>query len=217
MLKLFILLFCIGTQVKALAQTTTVDLNWGVEPINDSIQILMLNTSWKENCPVAIVNLRLVKIQHWNFEQKLEQGVLISHKDVASEILIIFKSLYAKKIPFKSILPMYHYKGSDNASMLDNNTSMFNCRQNSMNPKKFSTHSYGKAIDINPFQNPMVYKKDKFTKITPKEASQYQNRSLNKLGMIHFKDEVWKAFTKYKWQWGGTWRRVKDYQHFQKK
>jgi hypothetical protein len=217
MLKLFILLFIIGNQVKAVAQTTPVNPNWGVEPINDSIQILMLNTSWKENCPVTISNLRIVKVLHWSFEQKPKHGLLVSHKDVANEILSIFKSLYAKKTFFKSIVPMYHYHGDDNASMLDNNTSMFNCRQNAMNPKKFSTHSYGKAIDINPFQNPMVYKKDKLVKITPKDASHYQNRSLNKLGMIHFKDDVWKAFTQHNWQWGGTWRRVKDYQHFQKK
>lgn len=40
-------------------------------------------------------------------------------------------------------------------SVEDDNTSAFNCRL-AEGSKKYSKHSYGKAIDINPLENPYV-------------------------------------------------------------
>lgn len=56
--------------------------------------------------------------------------------------------------------------------MADNNTSMFNYRKIA-GKKTLSNHSYGVAIDINPFQNPAVYKSGK----TSPESAVYNPQS----------------------------------------
>ncbi len=48
------------------------------------------------------------------------------------------------------------YRGDDDRSMAANNTSAFNCWEVTGQPGVWSEHSYGRAIDINPVQNPYV-------------------------------------------------------------
>jgi hypothetical protein len=45
------------------------------------------------------------------------------------------------------------YSGDDDRSMAANNTSAFNCRKVA-GTSKWSEHAYGRAIDVNPVQNP---------------------------------------------------------------
>lgn len=209
--NLFLVLFL----TQAYASTDSVPTRINLIP--DSIQSKMLNNSWRQGCPIPIKDLRLVDVKHWDFKGQIQTGQLIVHHSISKEIIVIFKELFTKKTPIQSILPMYIFQGDDDKSMVANNTSAFNCRKNTMNSSKFSIHSYGKAIDINPLQNPLVYKRNNKTKVIPQAAHESKDRNKKKQGMIHLGDPVWKAFTSLNWQWGGTWRRVKDYQHFQKK
>ena len=219
--KIFsILLLTILTTAFTMGKTNhgdSLNNSWNVQTLNPLLQQKMINSTWKPNCPVPLKNLRLIQVKHYDFKKKQQLGQLIAHKDIAQELLTIFKQLYQKKILIHKIKPLHHYKGDDRKSMIDNITSIFNCRQNTMNPKKFSVHSYGKAIDINPFQNPLVYKRKKTIKIKPKEAKHFVNRTKKTIGMIHRNSTIWNIFTSNNWQWGGTWRRVQDYQHFQKR
>jgi len=64
------------------------------------------------------------------------------------------------------ITPIEEFNGDDDASMAANNTSAFNCRDVTGQPGKFSNHSWGRAIDINPLINPYV----KGDKIYPPEG-----------------------------------------------
>ena len=41
--------------------------------------------------------------------------------------------------------------------MAADNASAFNCRAVSGGPKSWSVHAYGKAIDLNPVENPYVH------------------------------------------------------------
>jgi len=47
--------------------------------------------------------------------------------------------------------------GDDDASMATDNTSAFSCGRKS-NGTTWSGHAYGRAIDIDPAQNPYVYR-----------------------------------------------------------
>ena len=47
------------------------------------------------------------------------------------------------------------YGGDDHRSMAANNTSAFNCRFVS-GTRRWSMHAYGRAVDLNPVQNPWV-------------------------------------------------------------
>ena len=107
-----------------------------------------------------------------------------------------------------------HYNADDERSMSANNTSAFNCR-NIANTSRWSKHSYGKAIDINPVQNPCVIK----TKVYPQidAAKPYKARILKHPAMIKKGDLVYRLFKQNGWNWGGDWKSLKDYQHFEKK
>ena len=44
----------------------------------------------------------------------------------------------------------------------------------------------------------------------------YLDRSQTATGMIRKGDWVYQTFKERGWTWGGDWRTIKDYQHFQK-
>jgi hypothetical protein len=69
-------------------------------------------------------------------------------------------------------------------------------------------HANGLAIDINPKQNPYV----KNGKSIP-AGSEYK---LNNMGTIEPDSKIVKVFKEKGWVWGGDWKSLKDYQHFQK-
>ena len=74
----------------------------------------------------------------------------------------------------------------------------------------FSQHAYGLAVDVNPFQNPYL----KGDLVLPELASSYRDRDRHRPGMILADDPVVRAFASIGWTWGGTWRSLKDLQHF---
>ena len=104
---------------------------------------------------------------------------------------------------------MFHFDGSDDASMKANNTSAFNCR-NIKNTNRYSQHSYGEAIDVNPLWNPWV----KGTLVDPPEGQDFLDRTSDLPGLIRDGDPIVKIFAEKGWKWGGYWTSRKDYQHF---
>jgi hypothetical protein len=180
-----------------------------IVPIPDDIKQKIIGVTWKENCPVQLDELALVTVSHWN--QKLEhtEGNLIVAQIEAENIAAIFNVLYDAKFPIVSMKLMHNFNGSDDASMKANNTSAFNCRS-IKGTSRFSQHSYGQAIDINPLWNPWV----KGNIVDPPEGSAYLDRSQKMDGLIKDNDIVVQTFAKYGWKWGGHWTTRKDYQHF---
>lgn len=103
------------------------------------------------------------------------------------------------------------YSANDELSMSDNNTSSF-CYRLVNNTKFISKHSKGLAIDINPLYNPQV----KNNTVYPANGKPYIDRNKNVKGMIKKGDACYNAFILRGWKWGGNWKNVKDYQHFEK-
>jgi hypothetical protein len=102
------------------------------------------------------------------------------------------------------------YGGNDNRSMRADNTSAFNCRRVA-GTTRWSEHAYGRAIDINPVENPYVRSDGS---VSPRRGRPYADRSRHARGMIHARDATVRAFHRVGWGWGGYWRSSKDYQHF---
>jgi hypothetical protein len=94
--------------------------------------------------------------------------------------------------------------------MRDDNTSAFNCRYRNGVCCTWSMHAYGKAIDINPVENPELWSGG----VAPPNGAAYADRSNKRRGMIFHGDVVWKAFRTIGWGWGGDWSWPIDYQHF---
>ena len=148
---------------------------------------------------------------HWTELGEVQEGELVVAAEVAEDLRGVFEKLYDIHFPIHKMKGVEHYGGSDRRSMEDNNTSALNCR-NVQGTSKWSEHSYGLAIDINPFWNPWV----KGTRVDPKTAKAYADRSILKKGMIGAEDPIVQYFSEIGWKWGGNWKNSKDYQHFSK-
>ena len=152
-------------------------------------------------------NLRLITVRYYSFDNKLHQGQIVIHKDLSEDIKGIFKLIEMKRFKIAKAIPIVYYNWSDEKSMLDNNTSAFNYRFIA-ETKRLSNHATGRAIDINPFLNPQVFK----DKVYPSSAK--YNSKVE--GTITANSFLVKEFKKMGWLWGGDWKRSKDYQHFEK-
>ena len=86
--------------------------------------------------------------------------------------------------------------------------SAFNCRRVA-GTSRWSEHAYGRAIDVNPVQNPYVAGGH----VSPSAGRRYADRARRAPGMIHAGDAVVRAFGGARWRWGGAWRGARDYQH----
>lgn len=169
---------------------------------------------WQPDCPVAINQLRLLDIAHYDFKGNVGQGQLVVLGLMAENYLNIFKELFRLQFPINKIKTIEHYQGDDFASMEDNNSSCFNYRKIT-GTNTLSVHSYGLAIDINPLQNPMIDIDDntKSIRVYPQEGVNFLNRRNQRPGMLEpvvsvFKDNRLDV-------WGGNWNNPIDYHHFQ--
>jgi len=183
-----------------------------IEPLSDAMKQKMLNTTWREGCPVALEQLSAVNVSYVGFDDKTHTGTLIINNKVAQEVLDIFEELYAIRFPIEKIHPIEDYNGSDDASMDANNTSAFNCRAMTDFKNQYSIHSYGYAIDINPLINPYVNGDN----VEPTAGAKNVDRSSYHKGKINGRSQIVQIFAKHRWVWGGTWPQIKDYQHFEK-
>ena len=176
----------------------------------DGIREWMNGVSWRPGCPVPLWNLRLIKLRYWGFDRQAHRGRLVVHRDVAEKIAGVFRRLYEVSYPIRRMRLVDYYGADDRTSTEDDNTSAFNCRWRAGQPGVWSQHAYGRAIDVNPRENPYVWSGG----VSPWNGAPYVDRSNRRKGMIYHGDKVWWAFRNRGWEWGGDWSDVKDYQHF---
>ena len=194
------------------------DYSYSISKITPQVKKRMIKgNSWRKGCPVGLNDLRYLSMSYLDFNGQSKEGELIVHKDVSVEVTKIFEALYEMDYPIKKMRLVSDYKGSDWQSIEADNTSAFNCRS-ATGSKKWSKHSYGKAIDINPIENPYISRSGR---ISHKESLQYRKRVHKKAtsadkALLLKNDKATKIFEKYGWKWGGDWSAVKDYQHFSK-
>jgi hypothetical protein len=169
----------------------------------------MIGRSWHSGCPVPIRRLRLLNLDFLGFDGDVHVGRMIVHADQAYRVRRIFRRLFNLRFPIRHMHLIDRYGGSDHASMSDDNTSAFNCRYVS-GTTRWSQHAYGRAIDVNPVENPYV----SGSYVSPAEGTAYADRSRTAKGMIHAHDAVVRAFRHREWKWGGYWAGPKDYMHF---
>jgi D-alanyl-D-alanine carboxypeptidase-like protein len=169
-------------------------------------------TTWHQGCPVPPEDLRELHVAYWNYGGQPAMGVLIVHHSVASDLSAIFAQLFRHGFLIEHMEPVENFGGSDDRSMEANNTSAFNCRDITGEPGKFSNHSWGRAIDINPLTNPYV----KGESVFPPAGKAFLDRSRAYPGAILARSFAAGLFAEHGWVWGGSWKDRKDYQHFEK-
>ena len=173
--------------------------------------IARMGTSWRPGCPVPLDDLRSIVMPHWDFDGAVRTGELIVHRRHSSDVAAVFEKLYAIRFPIERMEPANGYMGNDPPFAQFNNTVGFNCRAPVGGGRRWSEHSFGTAVDINPDQNPYV---SRTGRIEPPFGAPWVDRTLEHPGMIHATHVAVRAFREIGWRWGGSWEGTKDYMHF---
>lgn len=132
------------------------------------------------------------------------------HADHADAVVGVFRALFDARFPVEQVRLVDEFGGDDDQSMAANNTSAFNCRL-ATGSQRWSEHAYGRAVDINPVQNPFVTRSGA---VLPPEGTAHTRRDPATPGLITADGPAVAAFGAVGWQWGGDWSTGKDYQHF---
>ncbi|HSK22927.1 MAG TPA: M15 family metallopeptidase, partial [Egicoccus sp.] len=195
-----------------LERPATPTFRWEAGTIPAAVRSEMAGVSMHPGCDEVITydDLRLVVLTHRGFDDRLHRGELVVHRDAVTGLRSVFATMYAQDFPLQSIHRVDRYGGSDDRSMAANNTSAFNCRRVA-GTTRWSEHSTGRAIDVNPVHNPYVSSSGS---VSPPAGRDYTDRGDVRPGMVVEGDAVVDAFDAIGWGWGGRWTNSKDYQHF---
>ena len=179
-------------------------------PIEGKIRERIVGSSWHHGCPVGIGRLRLLDLTYRDFDGDVHHGRLVVNRSDDDGIIAVFKRLFKLGYPIRRMELVDRYGADDHRSMAADNTSAFNCRFVA-GTTRWSNHAYGRAVDINPVENPYV----DGSHVSPPAGRPYADRSRHAPGMIHDGDKVVHAFArKAGWEWLGDGPGPRDYQHF---
>jgi peptidoglycan LD-endopeptidase CwlK len=189
----------------------------GQEAIVDSAM------TWEEavrnvnpKCPPAVLaNQRLISVRYYSMDGRLHEGQLVVDRRVVKDVQEVFALALAERFPVEKVIPISHPDflknglWDDDLSMLANNTSGFNYRRPTGGGAISNRgHAAGLAFDLNPRLNP--YLKGKL--VLPPGAT-YDPQVP---GTLTARSPIVLKLKALGWIWGGDWRTLKDYQHFQK-
>jgi len=190
---------------------------FGAFALDESIKARIRGKSYKSDCTVPFDELRYLRVLHYNFRGEIRSGEMICNRAVANDLLEIFRTLFEARYPIERMVLIDDYGADDERSMQANNSSAFNFRRIAGTNKR-SCHSLGLAVDINPLYNPCVKRRtDGTLRISPESGRPYADRSRKFPGKIDTADLCYREFVRHGFEWGGAWKSLKDYQHFEKK
>jgi hypothetical protein len=188
-----------------------------VKPVPASMRSeLRAHGFYARGCPVGLSQLRLLTVTYHDFAGRSQTGQLIVNRQFAHPLARVFRRLYALHFPIHH-MEFTDVYGTKKQQPRDNDASgSFECREAVPSPcsggsgtGSWSEHAFGRAVDINPVENPYVgcgMSRDPRSK-------PYFNRSIHRRGMVTRK--VRAAFASIGWGWGGSWvGNTKDYMHF---
>lgn len=166
--------------------------------------------TWRPGCPVGRKDLRRLEIGYIDFEGQPRRGVLVAHRDSVDDLAAIFTELYEARFPIARMKPVERYGGEVVRSLKANNTSAFNCRKpGQINaPVGDSPHANGRAIDINPVQNPWTDPRCDYCWVP---SAQYA-KAKDGPGVIRKGSLPVRLFKQRGWIWQNI--KVPDYMHF---
>lgn len=164
----------------------------------------------------AQVKLDTITVAYVDVNGVGQKGQIVCNHIISEKLKRIFGKLYKAGYRIERIVPISEYGDDDEHSMTANNTSCY-CNRGVAGSKTPSKHALGLAVDINPLYNPYIRFRDNL--IQPKAGKPYvRNRTQDKtlpVTKIDHNDLAYKLFHEEGFIWGGDWRTVKDYQHFE--
>ena len=121
----------------------------------------MTGRTWHRGCPVGRSSLRYLRINYWDYRGYRRRGELVAHADAVGNMAGALAEMYRRDLPVRAMYRVDRFGwssrlhgGDDYKSMSAGNTSAFNCRDVVGRPGVRSPHSYGRSLDLNPWENP---------------------------------------------------------------
>lgn len=170
---------------------------------------VLARSTWQPACPVAAADLRWLRVTFHGFDGERHTGELLVAADVADDLTTVFRRLWQADFPLEELRITRRDELDAPPTGDGNNTGAFVCRPVT-GGTSYSEHAYGRAVDVNPFQNPYV----RGDLVLPELASAYLDRDRRAPGLVRAGGPVVAAFAAVGWEWGGAYRTLKDYQHF---
>lgn len=159
--------------------------------------------------PQAVLDdLCLIDVRYCGFDGCLHQGQFVIHRELAVELQGLFRLIEQRRFPVAGAVPIVRYAWSDGASMAADNSSAFNYRPIA-GTDRLSRHARGRAVDINPRENPAIYPDNR---IAPAGAVWRPGEP----GTFTKDHAIVQAFREKGWRWGGEFAHLRDHHHFEK-
>ena len=186
---------------------------------NDRIYKRIYGKSYSDNPNIALSDLRYIKVLYYDFDGRIRVGEIIVNKSIAADTRDVFLELFKIKYQIRKmrLIDRYYTEGgngtdADHRSMNDDNTSGFNYRMVA-GTESISMHGFGRAIDVNPFENPWC----PGGRLYPNQESsaEFANRGIRRPHMIFSDSDITSIFRKHGFRWLGD-TDTRDYQHFEK-
>jgi hypothetical protein len=201
-----------ATLVAVSAAPANAAYSYSISRITPAVKGRIMGVSYHTGCPVPLRKLRYVRLRYWDFHHRQRVGELIVNRDAAGPIVRVFRRLYANGYEIRRMRLVDAYGGSDFRSIEADNTSAFNCRFVD-GTTRWSNHAFGRAIDVNPIENPYVTASG--TTSHPRSRRYLDRTTRRHRAEILRGDKTIRAFASQGWGWGGDFPGgAKDYQHF---
>jgi D-alanyl-D-alanine carboxypeptidase len=187
-----------------------------IRPLSPPVRAELQRDAWHQGCPVPLSGLRVLAVSYHGFDGRRHTGRLVVNRSVAAPLARVFRRLYGLHFPIHHMSIAAAY-GPRRLRPADGDVSgSFECRQAVPSPcvggsrtGTWSEHAYGRAVDLNPVENPYVG----CGQSRDPASRRYFDRSRHRRGMVTAK--VVGAFRSIGWGWGGAWAgATKDYMHF---
>ena len=185
--------------------------NATVSRLSDAVWRSMVGRSWRSGCPVGRASLRIIRVNYWDFAGYRRRGEMVVRDAIASRAAAALRDMYNGKYPLRAMYRVDRFGYSsrvhgadDYAAMQHDNTSAFNCRWVTGSNGIQSPHSYGRAIDLNTWENPYNSAKG----IVPN--TWWYNRSHPRIAWRTTRHPVVRIWLNHGFRW--TYR-VQDSQH----
>ncbi|MBA3820464.1 MAG: M15 family metallopeptidase [Deltaproteobacteria bacterium] len=175
-----------------------------------AVRARMEGVSWhgdEPRCP-RWDELAYLRLAHVTFDGGEGEGELVVATALAARTVEVFRRLWQLGFPIRSLRLVDDFAASDDASMSADNSSAFNFRLIA-GTQLLSQHALGRAIDINPVENPWR----RPDRILPDEGRAFADRRVIRPGMIVRPGPVVAMFDELGWEWGGDWRHAFDDHH----
>jgi poly-gamma-glutamate synthesis protein (capsule biosynthesis protein) len=152
--------------------------------------------------------LAYLRIAHVTFDGTVGEGELVVAAGIAGRCVALFRRLWQLGFPIRGMRLVDDFGASDDASMSADNSSAFNFRVIA-GTELLSQHALGRAIDINPVENPWR----RPDRLVPDEGRAFADRTQIRPGMIVRPGPVVAAIDELGWEWGGDWLHAFDDHH----